>query len=229
MITQRQRGEEDQNSDSPVGRTETLLVLEDVEEGGSSSKNSRTTISFMSRSTRAIVLFDGVCVMCNGFVNFIIDRDTRETIRFASQQSAVGRKVLSEVGLNVSHAPPDLVAPQREIKEGLEAKNEAKNEGESESGSEEPEDPFLPLDTMVLIEDQNRVSTHSTAVIRTIALLGGLWTLFLLLLLIPSCIRDRVYGFVASRRYGWFGRQKQSACRRLNAAVKWRFLDLSSD
>jgi predicted DCC family thiol-disulfide oxidoreductase YuxK len=39
-----------------------------------------------------IVLFDGVCNLCNGFVDFILRRDTHGVFRFASLQSAIGRE-----------------------------------------------------------------------------------------------------------------------------------------
>jgi predicted DCC family thiol-disulfide oxidoreductase YuxK len=48
---------------------------------------------------RPIVLFDGVCNLCNRSVNFIIDRDQQGVFRFASQQSAAGRELLARCGL----------------------------------------------------------------------------------------------------------------------------------
>lgn len=46
-----------------------------------------------------IVLFDGVCNLCNGFVRFIILRDPHGKIRFASLQSDFGQRILQELGL----------------------------------------------------------------------------------------------------------------------------------
>lgn len=46
----------------------------------------------------AIVLFDGVCNFCNASVRFVIDRDPRATLRFASLQSDAGRRVLDGLG-----------------------------------------------------------------------------------------------------------------------------------
>ena len=40
----------------------------------------------------ALVLFDGVCNLCNAFVTFIIDRDRAEHFRFASLQSTFGEE-----------------------------------------------------------------------------------------------------------------------------------------
>ncbi|MCL2449268.1 MAG: thiol-disulfide oxidoreductase DCC family protein [Polyangiaceae bacterium] len=45
-----------------------------------------------------VVLFDGVCNLCNGWVNFVIDRDPRGTLRFASLQSEAGARLLESVG-----------------------------------------------------------------------------------------------------------------------------------
>ena len=46
-----------------------------------------------------IVLFDGVCNLCHGFVQFIVPRDTDEQFYFASLQSDVGQELLAEHGL----------------------------------------------------------------------------------------------------------------------------------
>lgn len=47
-----------------------------------------------------IVLFDGVCNLCHGSVNFIIDRDPANVFRFASLQSGIGIKLLEDAGQN---------------------------------------------------------------------------------------------------------------------------------
>jgi len=46
-----------------------------------------------------VVLFDGVCNLCNGFVQFLVPRDPEGTFRFASLQSDVGQELLAERGL----------------------------------------------------------------------------------------------------------------------------------
>jgi predicted DCC family thiol-disulfide oxidoreductase YuxK len=57
----------------------------------------------------AIVLFDGVCNLCNGSVNFIIDHDTRDRFRFASLQSERGATLLREHGRAVASPPESIV------------------------------------------------------------------------------------------------------------------------
>jgi predicted DCC family thiol-disulfide oxidoreductase YuxK len=41
-----------------------------------------------------LILFDGVCNLCNGFVRFVIARDPGGTFQFGALQSAAARRVL---------------------------------------------------------------------------------------------------------------------------------------
>lgn len=47
-----------------------------------------------------IILFDGVCNLCNGIVQFIIKRDPDAKFRFASLQSEFGKSQLVRFTLN---------------------------------------------------------------------------------------------------------------------------------
>jgi predicted DCC family thiol-disulfide oxidoreductase YuxK len=47
-----------------------------------------------------LVLYDGVCALCNGLVQFVLEHDRRGQFRFASLQSARGRAVVSGAGGN---------------------------------------------------------------------------------------------------------------------------------
>ena len=47
-----------------------------------------------------ILLFDGVCNLCNGAVNFIIDRDPKGHFKFAALQSDFGQEKLKELGFD---------------------------------------------------------------------------------------------------------------------------------
>lgn len=49
---------------------------------------------------RDIVLFDGVCNLCNGAIDFILERDPAGHFAFASLQSEAGQEVLSAYGLS---------------------------------------------------------------------------------------------------------------------------------
>lgn len=48
----------------------------------------------------ATLLFDGVCNLCNGWVDFVIRRDPMGRIRFAALQSPEGSAALENVGLS---------------------------------------------------------------------------------------------------------------------------------
>ena len=43
-----------------------------------------------------VILFDGVCNLCNGFVQFVIEHDRTGRFKFASLQSDVAREFLKE-------------------------------------------------------------------------------------------------------------------------------------
>jgi predicted DCC family thiol-disulfide oxidoreductase YuxK len=47
----------------------------------------------------AVVIFDGECGLCDGAVNFIIDRDPARYFRFAARQSDAGVELLRAHGL----------------------------------------------------------------------------------------------------------------------------------
>lgn len=46
-----------------------------------------------------VILFDGVCNLCNGAINFLIDRDKDGIYKFAPLQSEYGQRYLTESGL----------------------------------------------------------------------------------------------------------------------------------
>ena len=48
---------------------------------------------------KAIILFDGVCNLCNGAVTFVIKRDPKDRFRFAALQSEIGEELIHKYGL----------------------------------------------------------------------------------------------------------------------------------
>ncbi|MBX2840159.1 MAG: thiol-disulfide oxidoreductase DCC family protein [Flammeovirgaceae bacterium] len=50
-------------------------------------------------SLQKIILFDGVCNLCNSSVNFIIDRDSKAKFKFTSLQSEEGQEILKKFKL----------------------------------------------------------------------------------------------------------------------------------
>jgi predicted DCC family thiol-disulfide oxidoreductase YuxK len=127
-----------------------------------------------------VAFFDGVCNLCNGTVNFLIDRDRGGRLRFAPLQGSTFASVAA--------AHPELQG----------------------------------IDSFVLWE-AGRVHVRSSAAVRILMALGGAWRLSAALLAVPAPVRDRLYDFVARRRYRWFGRT--DACRVPTPALRARFLD----
>jgi predicted DCC family thiol-disulfide oxidoreductase YuxK len=111
-----------------------------------------------------IVAFDGVCVLCNRFVLFLIAHDHAGRLRFASNQSSEGVKIFEATRQDVGNP------------------------------------------VSVVLNDGGRYFVESTAAIRAIASLGGLWRLASALRIVPAPLRDAVYRVVARNRYGWFGK-----------------------
>src|SRR5271156_5204315 len=49
---------------------------------------------------RALMLYDGLCGVCNSAVQWVIKRDHADRFRFAPQQSAVAAAILSRHGID---------------------------------------------------------------------------------------------------------------------------------
>jgi predicted DCC family thiol-disulfide oxidoreductase YuxK len=129
----------------------------------------------------SLVLFDGVCNLCDAFVQFVMARDPGGQFQFGALQSAAARRVLE------LHDAP------------------------------EP----LP-DALVLVED-GRVFTGSTAALRIARRLTFPWSLASALLAVPRPLRDGIYAIVARHRYRWFGRRDH--CLVPTPALRARFID----
>lgn len=52
--------------------------------------------------SKKIVLFDGVCNLCNGAIQFIIKRDNSDIFRYAALQSDIGKQLVSERNIDIS-------------------------------------------------------------------------------------------------------------------------------
>ena len=125
-----------------------------------------------------MLLFDGVCTLCNGFVRFVIARDPAGRFQFAPLQSDAARRVLGA-------APPPLP------------------------------------DSLILVED-GRLFTRSTAALRVARGLRFPWPLAYVFVVVPRPVRDWVYDAVARNRYRWFGRR--DVCMVPTPELRARFL-----
>jgi predicted DCC family thiol-disulfide oxidoreductase YuxK len=48
---------------------------------------------------RALLLYDGVCALCNGVVQFFLTHDHQEKLRYAPLQSTLGREILGRFAI----------------------------------------------------------------------------------------------------------------------------------
>ena len=58
---------------------------------------------------KALVVFDGVCVLCSGFAKFILKRDKTLAIRLATAQSPLGQALYRHYGLDANEFESNLV------------------------------------------------------------------------------------------------------------------------
>lgn len=53
-------------------------------------------------STHKIILFDGVCNLCNSSVQLVLKNDAKDTFRLAALQSDVGQQLIQKFGIDTS-------------------------------------------------------------------------------------------------------------------------------
>jgi predicted DCC family thiol-disulfide oxidoreductase YuxK len=58
---------------------------------------------------RPLVVFDGVCVLCSGFVRMVVRLDRRCRFRFATAQSPFGEALFKKYGLRTDRYETNLV------------------------------------------------------------------------------------------------------------------------
>jgi len=51
-------------------------------------------------TNKKIILFDGVCNLCTGSVNFVIKRDKKDVFRFAALQEGVGKELMTSYNID---------------------------------------------------------------------------------------------------------------------------------
>lgn len=132
-------------------------------------------------SVHPVILFDGVCNLCNGVVQFVIKHDPNHIFRFASLQSEYGKNIMRRFGL-----------------------------------------PVDELNSFILLENE-KIYSRSTAALRIVKKLNGLWPGLYGFIIVPPFIRNAVYNWVARNRYKWFG--KKEACWIPTPELKSLFLD----
>lgn len=51
---------------------------------------------------KKIILFDGVCNLCDSSIQFIIKHDKKDLFRFVALQSEIGMEIIKHIGVNTS-------------------------------------------------------------------------------------------------------------------------------
>ena len=132
-----------------------------------------------------VILFDGVCNLCERSVRWVIERDPEAIFRFAPLQS--------------------------EFALGLIKQHEGRLAGF---------DPAALNSFIVVAEDG--IYLHSDAWLYVVSRLPGPSRWLRILRWVPAGLRDRVYAFVGSRRYRWFGKKEQ--CMLPTEDIEARFI-----
>ncbi len=77
------------------------------------------------------------------------------------------------------------------------------------------------LQTVILLEN-GRIYTRSTAALRIARKLKGGWKIFYGFIIVPAVLRDFFYNIVAKNRYKWWG--KKESCMIPTPEVRKKFL-----
>lgn len=75
----------------------------------------------------------------------------------------------------------------------------------------------------VLLEIDGMLYAKSSAAIKLLQMLGGVYKLSVIAWVVPRFIRDAAYDFIARNRYKWYG--KRDSCMLPTHELKSRFLD----
>jgi predicted DCC family thiol-disulfide oxidoreductase YuxK len=154
-------------------------------------------VNFLAdNAANPIVLYDGVCGLCNRMVQFILRRDRRSVFRFASLQSSFAASILTRHEASPTDLDTFYIVLNHKLQTGGFATNQ--------------------LDELLL--------ARSDAVIFLLDNLGGIWQVMARLFrLLPRALRNWLYEVVAHNRYRIFGRY--DACPVPDTATRSRFLD----
>jgi predicted DCC family thiol-disulfide oxidoreductase YuxK len=72
---------------------------------------------------KQLILFDGVCNLCNSSVLFVIKRDKKDNFLFAPLQSAIGKELITE--FNIDTEKTDSILLYNPIKHSITYKSSA--------------------------------------------------------------------------------------------------------
>jgi len=123
-----------------------------------------------------IIIFDGICGLCNRSVNILIKLDKHKLFHYTPLQGEFVKTL---------EITPDI-------------------------------------DSIIFYED-GTLYYKSTAILKILRSLGGIWVLTSIFYIIPNFIRDAIYDLIAKYRYKVFG--KMESCRMPKKEEEMLFID----
>lgn len=130
---------------------------------------------------KKIILFDGICNLCDATVQFIIKHDKNDIFRFVALQSDLGKKIINHIGLDTSKT-----------------------------------------DSIILYEPGHAYYYKAEAALKIAKELGGVYSFLTVFSIFPNWLTNRVYDYVASNRYKWYGKKEE--CMIPTPGMKAKFL-----
>jgi predicted DCC family thiol-disulfide oxidoreductase YuxK len=168
-------------SRTPDDGSETKLPEDGGDHDADDALNDdRTPAEVVDDINRPVLLFDGVCNLCNGTIRAVVRLDRDGAVLFAPLQSKVGQELLERAELSPEYFDSVVLVEPPTPRTG------AAGEGGGWTAS-----------------------TKSEAVLRVCRRLDGPVPLLSLLVYLPEGLRDGVYDLVAEHRYRIFGRQDE--------------------
>lgn len=147
--------------------------------------------AMFQKDQRPIVLFDGECNLCNGFVQTLLKFDEKGNVRFAALQSRVGYLLLDRMSDELRKKVLNLSGGQ---------------------GTEATESEEEQYKTIVVCGCDNKTYLQSSAVLQILNTIGGkskrlksVQYLSKLGYVLPTAFRDSIYAYVSTHRKKWFG------------------------
>ena len=128
------------------------------------------------KDTKKIVIFDGICGLCNKSVDILIWLDTKKHFHYTSLQGEFVKTLNLEPSID-----------------------------------------------SIIFYDDGIVYYKSTAILKILHSLSGMWTLANLFYIIPKVVRDFIYDVIAKYRYKIFGKMKR--CRMPKVEEQELFID----
>ena len=174
---------------------------------------------------KKIIFFDGVCGLCNGFVDFLIKKNNPANPSSGTNPSSDANPDRDTTnGANPSsgaNPPHDAGLSSRSSNTRNESFYFSPLQGEL---SEKLLDQKLTQDLQSIVYWRyGEVYQQSTAAIKILQDIKGVWGLCAVFLLVPLFIRENLYRWVAKNRYRWFG--KKETCRVPSPEEKTFFLE----